>query len=83
ITGYQVLLKVHPFVYKKIAHSDNLKPYLIPNTFDTNQLLSVVDLMITDYSSIFFDFLVTDKPIIFYTTNHDEYARTRGLYIDT
>ena len=39
--------------------------------------------MITDYSSIFFDFLVTDKPIIFYTTNHDEYARTRGLYIDT
>ncbi|MGJ1067645.1 glycosyltransferase [Staphylococcus warneri] len=83
ITGYQVLLKVHPFVYKKIAHSDNLKPYLIPNTFDTNQLLSVVDLIITDYSSIFFDFLVTDKPIIFYTTNHDEYARTRGLYIDT
>ncbi len=60
-----MLLKVHPFVYKKIAHSDILKPYLIPNTFDTNQLLSVVDLIITDYSSIFFDFLVTDKTIIF------------------
>ncbi|MEM5613517.1 CDP-glycerol glycerophosphotransferase family protein [Staphylococcus pseudintermedius] len=43
-----------------------LKPYLVPDFLDTNQLMPAVDLMITDYSSIFFDFLVTEKPVVFY-----------------
>lgn len=79
---HQVLVKVHPFVYSKAKEMPELKPYLVPDFLDTNQLMPAVDLMITDYSSIFFDFLVTDKPIVFYVPDLDKYKNERGVYID-
>ncbi|UAS85166.1 CDP-glycerol glycerophosphotransferase family protein [Staphylococcus pseudintermedius] len=79
---HQVLVKVHPFVYNKAKEMPELKPYLVPDFLDTNQLMPAVDLMITDYSSIFFDFLVTDKPIVFYVPDLDKYQNERGVYID-
>lgn len=79
---YQVLVKVHPFVYSKAKEMPELKPYLVPDFLDTNQLMPAVDLMITDYSSIFFDFLVTDKPIVFYVPDLDKYQNERGVYIN-
>lgn len=82
-TNYQVLVKVHPFAYKIALKYKNLAPFLIPDTFDTNELLSVVDLLVTDYSSIFFDYLVTDNPIIFYSPDYEEYANDRGFYISS
>ncbi|ELP8673406.1 CDP-glycerol glycerophosphotransferase family protein [Staphylococcus pseudintermedius] len=79
---HQVLVKVHPFVYSKAKEMPELKPYLVPDFLDTNQLMPAVDLMITDYASIFFDFLVTDKPIVFYVPDLDKYQNERGVYID-
>ncbi|EKK5513378.1 CDP-glycerol glycerophosphotransferase family protein [Staphylococcus pseudintermedius] len=79
---HQVLVKVHPFVYSKAKEMPELKPYLVPDFLDTNQLMPAVDLMITDYSSIFFDFLVTDKPTVFYVPDLDKYQNERGVYID-
>ena len=63
--NYKVLVKVHPFIYEEAKKDCDLKNYLIPDYVDTNELLAIVDLMVTDYSSIFFDYLVTNKPIIF------------------
>src|SRR5690606_4269431 len=57
-----------------------ISKWLIPDYVDTNQLLAAVDLLITDYSSIFFDFLVTNKPILFYTWDLDVYSSQRGQY---
>lgn len=79
---YQVLVKVHPFIYKNAIKNEALKPYLIPDYFDTNEILAFVDLMITDYSSIFFDYLVTNKPIVFYTPDYEAYQFERGMYIN-
>lgn len=81
-TDYQVLLKVHPFIYEKAKSYSELNSYLIDDTVDTNELLSIVDLLVTDYSSIFFDFLVTKKPIIFYIPDYEFYQQNRGLYLD-
>ncbi|MBC9953362.1 CDP-glycerol glycerophosphotransferase family protein [Leucobacter sp. cx-42] len=52
-----------------------------PQSISTNELLSVVDVLITDYSSIFFDFLPTGKPIVQYLYDIEEYQSARGLYL--
>ncbi|MCC3271145.1 CDP-glycerol glycerophosphotransferase family protein [Arthrobacter zhangbolii] len=54
----------------------------VPATVDTNDLLAIVDVLITDYSSIFFDFIPTGRPIIYYTYDLESYERERGLYFD-
>lgn len=49
-----------------------------PN-MNTNQLLAIADVLITDYSSIFFDYLVTGRPVIHYLYDYRTYAQSRGL----
>lgn len=51
--------------------------------WDTQELLAAVDVLITDYSSCFFDFILRDKPIIHYIYDYDIYKnKDRGLYYD-
>ncbi len=80
---YIILLKLHQLEYKYIGDLSNVKDiYSIPVEWDVNELLSVIDILITDYSSIFFDFLVTRKPILFYMYDKESYIDNRGTYID-
>lgn len=78
---YDVFLRVHYFLYRSILMDKEMKKLCIPFTVDTNELLSVVDILISDYSSIFFDFLGTRRPILFYVPDLKEYTENRGLYI--
>lgn len=78
---YQVLLKPHQVVYKEMKKAGLMSDSLIPAFIDTNELLSVTDILISDYSSIFYDYLVTDKPVLFYIPDIDEYKNYRGLYL--
>ena len=77
---YEVYLRVHYFIYRAIMMDEELKNICIPFTVDTNELLSVTDVLISDYSSIFFDFLSTGKPILFYVPDLKDYSENRGLY---
>lgn len=50
---------------------------------DIYPMLPEIDLLVTDYSSIFFDFLHTDRPIVFFPYDIDRYvSRDRELYVD-
>ncbi|HET7627929.1 MAG TPA: CDP-glycerol glycerophosphotransferase family protein, partial [Bacillales bacterium] len=80
--AYNVLVKVHPFLYKEAANDPGIAAHLVPDFVDSNELLAAVDVLVTDYSSIFFDFLVTGRPILFYTWDLDEYSEERGQYFD-
>ena len=55
---YQVLLKPHQVVYKELKKSGRMNDSLIPAFIDTNELLAVTDILISDYSSIFYDYNV-------------------------
>lgn len=77
---YQILIKPHPAVYKKLSREERKSGKYISQCVDTDELLSITDVLVSDYSSLFFDFLLTDRPVIFYIPDIDSYIRQRGVY---
>ena len=70
-----VVFKIHP------NHQFRFDFDSIPNmlhyqdTDDIYPLLSFIDLLVTDYSSLFFDYLYLDKPIVFYPYDYEKYIQ--------
>lgn len=61
---------------------DNIIDFSDNKAVDINEYLGAFDLLITDYSSIFQDFLFLNKPILFIPYDLDEYIEKRGIYFD-
>ncbi|HFJ9318157.1 CDP-glycerol--glycerophosphate glycerophosphotransferase [Bacillus anthracis] len=81
---YIFLIKLHPAVRNKInylkQYSDFIFDYsLYPNV---NELLLITDILITDYSSIPFEFCLLNKPMIFYPYDLEQYKKQRGFIED-
>lgn len=55
---------------------------VVPRDIDTNEILAVVDVLVTDYSSIFFDYLPQRRPVVLYMHDIEQYRKDRGLYLD-
>ncbi|MBQ6359789.1 MAG: CDP-glycerol glycerophosphotransferase family protein [Lachnospiraceae bacterium] len=53
-----------------------------PKTIDTYTLLSVTDALITDYSSVFYDYLAAGKQIILFCDDYELYLKKRGMNMD-
>ena len=49
---------------------------------DVTELMLASDVLITDYSSILFDYANLRRPMIFFTYDYEDYLRTRGTYFD-
>ena len=77
---YQVFVKPHQIVYYHIKNTQGITGQYIPATVDTNELLRATDILISDYSSIYFDYLVSGKPILFFIPDLANYLNYRGLY---
>ncbi len=77
---YQVLVKGHHLVDSLLTDQERASGDFIPRQVDTNELLAAVDILISDYSSIYFDHLLTGRPVLFYVPDEDEYAEDRGVY---
>ncbi|HEX2306901.1 MAG TPA: glycosyltransferase [Jatrophihabitantaceae bacterium] len=76
---YRLLLKVHQQVYKHAKDLRDIHEILVPNDLPTNKVLAITDVLITDYSSIFIDFLPTGRPVLFFAPDIGDYRNTRGL----
>ncbi|QGJ66455.1 CDP-glycerol--glycerophosphate glycerophosphotransferase [Bacillus velezensis] len=76
---YMLLVKLHPAVLHHISAS--FESQLIKNVSDMrlHDLLKAADILITDYSSVPFEFALLNKPIFFFTYDLEEYDRKRGL----
>lgn len=70
---WYVIIKYHPHMEAKGMHSTLDIP--------TDLLLPVTDLLVTDYSSILFNYAVYQKPVIFYAPDLDDYISRRGFYL--
>ncbi len=49
---------------------------------ETQSLLCAADLLITDYSSILWDYALTDRPVLLFTPDLEDYTEKRGFYYD-
>lgn len=53
-----------------------------PDRCDLYQYLAATDALVTDYSSILFDYLATEKHIVLFCPDYERYRKKRGLYLD-
>ncbi|NOH36335.1 CDP-glycerol glycerophosphotransferase family protein, partial [Vibrio chagasii] len=80
-----IYLRIHPnflqSVPSRILHHSNIFILSNDEVEDINEVLGSFDLLITDYSSIYFDYLLTLKPIIFLPYDQDNYEKVVGFTI--
>lgn len=79
---YVIVFRVHYLVASKFSFKDfEGFIYNASNYDDINHLYLIADLLITDYSSVFFDYGILKKPILFYMYDLDDYKDSiRGFY---
>jgi len=74
-SNFLVIIKTHPNETRKFLHKkySNLINITKIHNFDATDFTPFVDMVMTDYSSIYIDFLLTWKPVIFYQKDLDDY----------
>lgn len=87
-----MLIKMHPYevrgaaAMQRMAESEAFclisDDMLAVARVDFYEMLNAVDLLVTDYSSIYFDYLLLDRPIIFTPTDVSQYDETRGFLLE-
>ncbi len=81
----QLVCKLHPKsackeVFEKVIYSN---VYVAPPDVDVNSFLGKIDLLIADYSSVYSDYMLLDRPIVAFHYDYEEYVRdTRDAYFE-
>jgi len=79
-----LILKLHHFVEKLYSHKKSYSNILFHSTHgDVYPLLKYTDILITDYSSVYFDFMLLERSIIFFDYDREEYeVNMQGFLYD-
>ena len=78
---YALVHKAHPVFDVHLIDASGYDA-IIGCEFDINELFTIVDVLITDYSSSIFEYALLRKPLILLVDDLDEYAVDPGLYLD-
>ncbi|WP_269410436.1 CDP-glycerol glycerophosphotransferase family protein [Lentibacillus daqui] len=76
---YVLFLRLHPAVKQEFHNQYDSFVYDVSDITDVNHLLLVTDILITDYSSIPFEFALLERPMIFFAYDLDDYEQQRGF----
>ncbi|MDQ0206807.1 CDP-glycerol glycerophosphotransferase family protein [Alkalicoccobacillus murimartini] len=81
---YVIILRMHSFVSEMFElHGYSGFVYDFSTGIDITELYLVSDILMTDYSSVFFDYALLKRPMIFFTYDIELYrAKIRGFYFD-
>lgn len=77
---YVLIYKFHPLLLNTEIPSDNR--IVNVNDEDTHDLFTVSDMLISDFSSIIFDYAFLNKPMYFFVPDLDDYLETLGCFVD-
>ena len=76
---YMIVYKPHNMSHHQLRDTGILVP---EETVDTQELILISDLIISDFSSIIFDAMYIDIPFYLYIPDYEEYIKARGIYED-
>jgi CDP-glycerol glycerophosphotransferase (TagB/SpsB family) len=77
----RLVVGAHPFERLTLPPDlDNVTE--LGDVADVSSVLRAVDVLVTDYSSVFVDFLALDRPTVFFAPDLDRYRADRGFYFD-
>lgn len=80
---YLVIIKLHPYISEGLNKNQHIPGFTHEiNDFTTHELMLVSDLLITDYSSVIFEYSLLNKPMIFMVPDIDEYIKERDFYFN-
>lgn len=79
---YVLLFRVHYEVAKHMEIKDDDFVREMSGYPQLEDLMIVSDFLVSDYSSMFFDYSVMHKPMLAYCYDYEEYSEKRGMYFD-
>lgn len=81
---YFLLIKEHPLIKEKIKLSIDLSDFCadVTDVLSIDELLAVSDILVTDYSTVIFEFSLFQRPMIFFAYDLEDYIKWRGFYFD-
>jgi CDP-ribitol ribitolphosphotransferase len=82
--SYVLLLRFHPLINNKphVSEAHRSFVYDVTDYPNVNDLLSISDYLITDYSSVIFEFALLNRPIVFLINDLEAYIAERDFYFD-
>lgn len=77
-----LIIKMHPFVKERVVIPEEYKNYIVDAASyrEVNDILFIVDVLITDYSSIIYEFSLLGRPMYFYAFDQKMYESERDFY---
>ncbi|WP_067933079.1 CDP-glycerol glycerophosphotransferase family protein [Alicyclobacillus kakegawensis] len=82
---YAFIVHLHPFMKTldwKPGQYDEEFVCCVSDQFSIEELMIVSDILVTDYSSVIFDYSLLGRPMAFFATDLEEYMSERGFYYD-
>lgn len=79
--GHLLVFKAHPNFGDVVRRDRTYSNVVVLDpAVDLNDVLAMCDVLVTDYSSVAFDFLLLDRPIVYFLPDHERYVSRRNLY---
>lgn len=81
---WRILLRLHPNVFK-LSDQISYDPQVVINASyysDMQELYMIADMLVTDYSSVIFDFLLVERPSLLYASDIAKYRVERDYYFE-
>lgn len=85
---YVILVKLHPFVKKGMNLSPSIEELYsgfvidVSKTVPIDEALCASDMVVTDYSSLIFEYALLERPMMFFAYDLEQYDKERSFYFD-
>jgi len=79
---YYLLFRAHYEVTKILNVEESCFCRDVSSYENLNELMMASDILLSDYSSLFFDFSILERPMLVFAYDYDDYIVKRGVYFD-